>query len=266
MIFNELPLWIMPEIAICAYLWVGGKQLANIKQQRADSRWLLLITLIALMAHALFLYQQIDVGHGGSQNLSLVNLISQVLWIMVCFVVVGNLLGAFVNLGMIVYPLAAVSIIVAWFIPGRMIIDSAGQPKQLWHILLSLLAFSVIAMATLHSLVYAIQDILLRRHRAGVWLQWLPPLQTMEQLLFQLIVLGFVLLTIVLSSSLWLFADALSSEMLSKAIFTLLSWLVFAILLGGRYGYGWRGQVAIRWTLLGMLLLTLAFLAIWIRG
>jgi ABC-type uncharacterized transport system permease subunit len=38
-----------------------------------------------------------------------------------------------------------------------------------------------------------------------------------------------------------------------------LSWLIFAALLGGRWLYGWRGRVAVRWTLTGFLMLVLAY-------
>ena len=45
-----------------------------------------------------------------------------------------------------------------------------------------------------------------------------------------------------------------------KTVFGILSWLIFAALLGGRRLYGWRGRVAVRWTLTGFLMLVLAYL------
>ena len=44
-----------------------------------------------------------------------------------------------------------------------------------------------------------------------------------------------------------------------KTLFALLSWLAFAILLLGRYAYGWRGRMALRFTLLGFVMLLLAY-------
>jgi ABC-type uncharacterized transport system permease subunit len=42
-------------------------------------------------------------------------------------------------------------------------------------------------------------------------------------------------------------------------VFGILSWFIFAALLGGRRLYGWRGRVAVRWTLTGFLALVLAY-------
>jgi len=44
-----------------------------------------------------------------------------------------------------------------------------------------------------------------------------------------------------------------------KTVFGVLSWIVFALLLGGRIVYGWRGRTAVRWTLTGFLMLVLAY-------
>ena len=43
-------------------------------------------------------------------------------------------------------------------------------------------------------------------------------------------------------------------------MFGVLSWLIFAALLAGRHIYGWRGRVAVRWTLAGFLMLVLAYI------
>ena len=45
-----------------------------------------------------------------------------------------------------------------------------------------------------------------------------------------------------------------------KTVFGILSWLIFAALLGGRWRYGWRGRIAVRWTLTGFLMLVLAYI------
>jgi ABC-type uncharacterized transport system permease subunit len=44
-----------------------------------------------------------------------------------------------------------------------------------------------------------------------------------------------------------------------KTIFTLLSWFTFGGLLAGRYIRGWRGRIALRWTLAGFIFLLLAY-------
>ena len=101
-------------------------------------------------------------------------------------------------------------------------------------------------------------------HRGNLprFLQGLPPLLTMEQLLFRIIAAGFVLLTLTLASGI-LFSEALFGKPMSfthKTVFGILSWIIFAALLAGRALYGWRGRVAMRWTLAGFLSLVLAYI------
>jgi ABC-type uncharacterized transport system permease subunit len=43
-------------------------------------------------------------------------------------------------------------------------------------------------------------------------------------------------------------------------VFGLIAWVIFAALLGGRRVYGWRGRVALRWTLAGFMALVLAYI------
>jgi ABC-type uncharacterized transport system permease subunit len=44
-----------------------------------------------------------------------------------------------------------------------------------------------------------------------------------------------------------------------KTVFVILSWLIFGLLLVGRWRYGWRGRTALRWTLAGFVLLMLGY-------
>jgi ABC-type uncharacterized transport system permease subunit len=90
----------------------------------------------------------------------------------------------------------------------------------------------------------------------------MPPLLTMETLLFRIIWTGFVLLTLTLASGIF-FSEELFGKPLTfthKTVFGILSWLIFAALLGGRVLAGWRGRKALRWTLAGFLALVLAYI------
>jgi ABC-type uncharacterized transport system permease subunit len=83
----------------------------------------------------------------------------------------------------------------------------------------------------------------------------------METLLFRIIGAGFVLLTLALASGV-LFSEEIFGKPMTfshKTLFAWLSWIIFAALLAGRSTYGWRGRVAVRWTLAGFLTLVLAY-------
>jgi ABC-type uncharacterized transport system permease subunit len=81
----------------------------------------------------------------------------------------------------------------------------------------------------------------------------------LEDLLFKLITAGFVLLTVSLGSGMVFIDDIFAQHLVHKTLLSILAWLVFAILLWGRWRYGWRGSVAVRLTLVGIVLLLLSY-------
>jgi ABC-type uncharacterized transport system permease subunit len=89
----------------------------------------------------------------------------------------------------------------------------------------------------------------------------LPPLLVMERLLFRVILAGFVFLTLTLVTGI-IFSETLFGQVMRlnhKTVFAVASWVIFGALLAGRYFYGWRGRVALRWTLAGFIALLLAY-------
>jgi ABC-type uncharacterized transport system permease subunit len=95
-----------------------------------------------------------------------------------------------------------------------------------------------------------------------VYLQSLPPLLSMERLLFRIISAGFLLLTLTVGSGM-IFSEELFGRPLQfthKVVFGILAWFIFAALLIGRRIYGWRGRLALRWTLAGFMALVLAYI------
>lgn len=87
------------------------------------------------------------------------------------------------------------------------------------------------------------------------------PLLAIERLTFRLVSVGFALLTATLLAG-WWFSDTLYGQgwvWEHKTVFSVLSWLVFAVLLAGRWRLGWRGRVATRMLYAGSGLLMLAY-------
>jgi ABC-type uncharacterized transport system permease subunit len=162
-------------------------------------------------------------------------------------------------LGVVLYPLTALCALLP-LLPGR---DSASPiPLQDWrlglHIVLSLLSAGLLTLAAIHALAIAILDRILHRPDSIALARRLPPLQTMEKLLFQLIFVGFFLLSLTLCSGLLIIPD-LHGEHLAQLILTASAWLIFSVLLWGRLRYGWRGRTAIRWALSGYATLVAAY-------
>ena len=123
----------------------------------------------------------------------------------------------------------------------------------------SLVAYSILALAALHAIVLSIQNSLLHSHQPGGIIRLLPPLKTMESLLFETITIGFICLSISLASGLIFLDNMFAQQLAHKTVLSIFAWLVFATLLFGHWIVGWRGRTAIRWTLGGFLSLMLAY-------
>jgi len=163
------------------------------------------------------------------------------------------------KLGLAVLPLAALALGLRLVFPAEVHILTNLGPAMQAHILVSLLAFSLLNIAALQALLLTCQDFQLHRKRSGWFLRSLPPLETMEALLFQMIGVGFFLLSLSLVSGFWFIEDLFAQHLAHKTVLSLLSWLVFGVLLWGRLSFGWRGRTAVRWTLAGFGMLLLAY-------
>ena len=129
------------------------------------------------------------------------------------------------------------------------------------HIGIALLAYSLFTFAALHALLMTIAERSLHNKATLIKLPSFPPLMVMEGLLFKVITIGFVLLTCALISGM-LFSEQIFGQPLAfthKIVFSIASWLIYGGLLFGRYQYGWRGKKAIHLTLIGFVLLLLAY-------
>lgn len=137
------------------------------------------------------------------------------------------------------------------------------------HLVISLFAYSIMALAALQAIISTGLDNYLHRPHSfnqipNVLTRILdaqPPLLVQERLLFRLIWVGFILLSVSIISGIFV-SLSMNGEILPndhKTFFTLISWLIFGVLLFGRFMWGWRGRIALRWTLLGFALLMLAY-------
>ena len=104
-----------------------------------------------------------------------------------------------------------------------------------------MLAYSLLTLAAVQAILLAIQDHHLRSRHPGGFVRGLPPLQTMESLLFEMIAAGFVLLTLALVSGFAFLENMFAQHLVHKTVLSTLAWLVFGGLLLGRFRYGWRG-------------------------
>ncbi|PWN57171.1 cytochrome C assembly family protein [Abyssibacter profundi] len=127
------------------------------------------------------------------------------------------------------------------------------------HIACSALAYGVLTLAAMQAAALWLRDRRLHSHPTPASTTDTVPLQTMERVLFQMIGLGFSLLTLSLASGLVVTQDVQAQHLTHKLVFTVVAWAVFAVLLAGRWRLGWRGRTAIRWMATGYAVLGLAY-------
>ena len=196
----------------------------------------------------------------GGFDFGFLGALSTVIWIVVALILLAALFKPLDKLGLVVFPLAAFILLLNLLVPEEArVVRDPSWPMAV-HILSSVLAYGFLNLAAIQAVLLAVQDWHLRtRHAEGLLVRALPPLETMEALLFQLIGAGLLLLTVSLATGFLFLENMFAQHLAHKTVLSILAWAVFAVLLVGRLRYGWRGQIAIRWTLGGFLSLMLAY-------
>jgi len=249
-------------LAIALYLLCCALLMARLIQGETTNdrqrNYALIIGAVTVLIHFGILYPAILTPAG--LNLGFFQAASLIALLIALLVVLAAAFEPVDNLGIAVFPLAALSIALLLAYPEQHIITSAAASWQLdTHILISLLAYSTLGLAALQAVLLAIQDNHLRNRHPGGFIRSLPPLQTMEVLLFQMIGIGFALLTLGLVTGVLFLEDIFAQHLVHKTVLSIAAWMVFAVLIWGRWRFGWRGRVAIRWTIGGFVFLMLAY-------
>ncbi|MFC1683954.1 inner membrane protein YpjD [Pseudomonadota bacterium] len=213
--------------------------------------------LLAVLLHPIVLYQGIITAEGF--NLPFFHAASLVTWIIALVLMLSALNKPIENLGIVLLPIATIAIALDLLYPSSYLLPQANSLGMRLHILLSLLSYSLFTLAAVQSGLLAVQNQHLHNRHPGGFVRALPPLQTMEALLFEMIGLGFILLSLGLITGFMFLEDMFSQHLVHKTLLSLMSWVVFAVLLWGRFRFGWRGRIAIRWTMAGFMALMLAY-------
>ena len=247
--------------AIILYLAAGiklGLRLSKGSQTTGSKRPLLAVGLLAAALHAVILYQNLFVVSG--LDLGFFNALSLLSWLIALLVLITALAQPLENLGIAVLPLAALALLLEQIFPSSHVMGGETAIALRLHIAISIFAYSLFSVAAVQAILLAVQDRHLHSKRPGGFIRALPPLETMETLLFQLIAIGFILQSLSLLSGFVYLEDMFAQHLAHKTVFSLVAWLIFATLLFGRWRFGWRGRIAIRWTLVGFAALLLAYL------
>jgi ABC-type uncharacterized transport system permease subunit len=227
--------------------------------------------LVALLLQGIALNDQILAG--GNLQLSWVLALSAAIWLGLIVFWLESLVVKIDGLQLLLLPIAGVICAFAAIFPTAHLITSASETALRGHLLLALGAYGLITIAAMQSLLMAALDHHLHHPREaahptaalrrafGRMLDAQPPLLVQERLLFRIIWIAFVALSLAVISG-GLISLASTGRWLPidhKTIFTILSWVTFGILLLGRHLRGWRGRIALRYTLVGFVFVLLSY-------
>lgn len=244
-------------VAVLLYVLATVLQGQTLYRNLNHRKQILLLAFAALLFHLVSVFSVIHTDAG--YNFGFFHISTLFSWVISAIVVISSLRKPLDNLFIVLFPLAVLSIASAALLPSYSQPESSLGAGVALHIILGIVAFSLITIAAVQALLVAWLNRELKQHHFNPALRHIPPLQTMEALLFEIIRYGFAALLGVILTGFVFMEDMFAQHLVHKTVLTLISAAVFAVLIAGRHFRGWRGKIALRWVLSGFIFLLLAY-------
>jgi ABC-type uncharacterized transport system permease subunit len=214
---------------------------------------------LGIMLHGVALFDAMFIEEGW--NIGFSHTTSLIGWLtLLSYVVLGNDSRLTRLAALYLAPLAIVAALLPTLLPSDRVMLYGGWAFRL-HIGVAIAGYALFTVAALHALLMLFLEKRLQSGRLNSFDDQLPPLMRVEKLLFRLLLAAFILLTFTLISGVF-FSEAVYGKAFQvnyKTVFAAMSWLIFGGLLLGHWRAGWRGKTAVRWTLIGFVMLLLAY-------
>lgn len=255
----SLPL-VYTILALIAYTTSFWYLFIHLMSKRSPNHWFIgLILALGLLLHAGVLFNDMLTPVGINYNVF--NILSFTSGLMLLLSILFSTYRPVLALNLIGIPVAATGLILGFAFSKHDLIVSQNSLGLDIHIILSLSAYAILLMATIHAVLLWFQDRELKnKQKRRVWVSLLPSFQAMESLLFDMLIAGFILLTLALGFGFFTIDNFFGQHLAHKTAFSIVSWFVYGSLLIGHYQFGWRGQKAIRFTIIGFFLLAIGFI------
>jgi cytochrome c-type biogenesis protein CcsB len=250
-------------LALLGYLVATGLALAYLVQR---GEWIYRSASMATQAgwvlHTLALVVR-GVELGRAPLATFPEAVSVVVWAAVLFEMWAERQYGVKVLGAFVLPLVVTLSLSSMALPSGLG-DLTPALRNAWilvHISLAILGVAAFVLNFAGGVMYLLQEHQLKSKRPGSFYYRLPSLETLDRLTFQTLTLGFPFLTVaIILGALW--ARSAWGSLLTfdpLALFSFVTWLIYAATLSGRAIAGWRGRRAAYFAVFGFvaLLLTL---------
>ncbi|PIE43669.1 MAG: cytochrome C assembly protein [Gammaproteobacteria bacterium] len=244
--------------AIFFYLLGTAHQLLVFQNRISPKPFLaFLIGVLAIICHGVLDFQLIVREEGIDLNFFKASVATS--WVIVVITAIVNIRKPLSSLLLGAYPIAILSLICLIIFNHDDWRATTNQGGLIAHILFSVTAYSVFTLAAIQACMLYAQNRSLRTNYNGSLIKNLPPLQTMEDMLFEMLYSGVILLTIAIALGFLFIEDLFAQKLVHKTVFSLVSLIVFTTLIIGHKISGWRGVTASKWTLSGSLLLMIGY-------
>ncbi len=166
-------------------------------------------------------------------------------------------------LGTFVSPLAVVFMLLSSAIPGR-VIPNSQLFKSFWltlHVATMFIGMAIFALAFCAGIMYLLQERQIKSKSFGLLYRRLPSLEVLDSLNYVCLTFGFPLITIGLISG-FVYAGAVWQSFWHwdpREILSVVTWLIYAVLLHERLAVGWRGRRAAIMAIIGFSVILVTF-------
>ncbi|MFT5313009.1 MAG: ABC-type uncharacterized transport system permease subunit [Paraglaciecola sp.] len=240
------------------YATASGVIVTGLFQHQGPNRRLSFsLASLALILHIIILRGDIFIEPG--QNMSMLNVASLIAWLISLSMLIASLTIPNTILLPVVFGFTGLMVMLTPLIPDAHIIQVNVQPALLIHISLALFAYTCLGIALLYALQLSYINVRLKEKKASLLHSSLPPLMAVESILFKLLLVGTVLLTLSLISGFVFLENMFTKEQAHKTVLSIMAWLVYSVILIGHFRFGWRGKPIVASTIIGSVLLTLAY-------
>ena len=163
------------------------------------------------------------------------------------------------HLGLVLLPLTAIAILVSMIYHDN---SNLGliDPDIRIHIIVSIASYGFLGLGAIQAILLRYQEKKLKDVSGSLFLTILPSIEKMENVMFDLIIFGFILLTLSLLSGAPFVTMNEHPGLLEKILFSIIAWMTYSYLIYSRFSKGVRGRKATNLTLSGMSFLLIAYL------
>ncbi len=255
---------ILYEIALfLVLLSTIGFILYIIKQEKKFFKWSYIILFVGFIFHTSFLAHQYYTL-GTAPVISLKSTLSFFSWCIIGVYLVYQMRFGLMVLGSFVAPLALVLMIISIAIPGM---ESTVSPmlRSAWltvHVGSIFIGDAMFVITFAAAIMYLIQERHIKKKTRGSFYSRLPSLETLDSINHHSLMYGFPFLTLGMISGVIYAQYALGSYWRwdPKEVWSLITWLSYAVLLHERLAVGWRGRRAALMSIVCFCILIFTFL------